>query len=206
PGHRGREADAVVGAVDVVVHRLGDGDRRHPLLVHPQPVGQGVVATDRDEHVDAGRLDDPQDVRGEVVRTVTLDRPGQEVGNVAGPHLPGVRARAVQEGATGPVDGAHTHRVEVDQVLCHGRRVVEVGAQQTAPPPPDAGDLVPLLVDPVDHGLDAGVESRDVTAAGEDADAHVVALLPLLAGAAPPRPVVWGARQANGAGGPALAP
>src|SRR5699024_4612386 len=92
------------------------------------------------------------------------------------------------------------HRVELDEVLGHGRLVVEVGAQQTAPPPPDAGDLMPLLVDPVDDGLDAGVESRDVTAAGEDADAHV-ALLTLKTVAAPPGRS-YGARQANGAGHP----
>src|SRR5690606_28122844 len=130
--------------------------------------------------------------------------PGQEVGDVTGPHLAGVGARAVQEGAARAVDGAHTHRVEVDEVLGHGLRVVEVGAQQPAPPPPDAGDLVALLVDPVDDGLDAGVETRDVTAAGENADAHV-ALLPLWPG--PLRPGrSMGARQASGVRLPRSAP
>ena len=32
-GDGGREADAVLGALDVVVHGLGDGDERHAVVV-----------------------------------------------------------------------------------------------------------------------------------------------------------------------------
>ncbi len=35
PRHGGRESDAVVRAIDVVVHGLGDGDDRHSLLMEP---------------------------------------------------------------------------------------------------------------------------------------------------------------------------
>ena len=48
PRDRGREPDAVVGAVDVVVHRLRDGDDGDALLVQPQRERERVVAADRD--------------------------------------------------------------------------------------------------------------------------------------------------------------
>src|SRR5690606_16869214 len=171
-GDRGREADAVVGAVDVVVHRLRDGDGGHPLLVHPQTVGEGVVATDRDEHVDPRVLDHLEGMGGEVVRTVPAGRAGEEDGDLGGLDARGVAAREVQEGPAGAVDGAHRVGVELDQVGGHRLRVVQVRGEQAAPAPADAGDLVPLLGDPVDHGLDARVQSGDVTAAGEYADPH----------------------------------
>ncbi len=61
--HGGREPDAVVGAVHVVVHRLRDRDDGHAFLVQPQRERERVVAADRDQRVDAEMLDDPQHVR-----------------------------------------------------------------------------------------------------------------------------------------------
>ena len=52
PGDRGREPDAVVGAVDVVVHRLRDRDDRDALVVQPERERERVVAADRDHRVD----------------------------------------------------------------------------------------------------------------------------------------------------------
>ena len=78
-GDRGREADAVVGAVDVVVHRLRDRDHRDALVVHAERVRERVVAADRDQHVDPERLDHAQGVIGEVERPVAVD-PVREVG------------------------------------------------------------------------------------------------------------------------------
>ena len=46
-----READAVVGAVDVVVHRLRDRDDRHTLVVEAERVRERVVPADRSNTV-----------------------------------------------------------------------------------------------------------------------------------------------------------
>ena len=51
--HAGAEADAVVGPVDVVVHRLRNGDDVHPFVMQTLAVTQRVVAADGNEHVDA---------------------------------------------------------------------------------------------------------------------------------------------------------
>ena len=52
-GDGGGEADAVVGAVDVVVHRLRDGDDRDALVGQAQRERERVVAADRHQRVDA---------------------------------------------------------------------------------------------------------------------------------------------------------
>ena len=82
-GDRGREPDAVVGAVDVVVHRLRDGDDRDAFVVQSQPVRQRVVAADRDQRVEAEVLDHPERVGGEVERAVADRLVGEEGGHVA---------------------------------------------------------------------------------------------------------------------------
>src|SRR5690606_21935560 len=66
----------------------------------------------------------------------------------------------------------------------HRVGVVGVGVDQASPAAPDPDDLVPLVVDPVDHRLDAGVQPGDVAPAGEDADAHAANLRCLGSGGA----------------------
>ena len=84
PRDRGREPDAVVRAVDVVVHRLRDGDDRDALVVQSQAVRQRVVTADRDQRVESEVLDHAERVLGEVVRPVAFRLAGEEGGHVAG--------------------------------------------------------------------------------------------------------------------------
>ena len=81
-GDRSREPDAVIRAVNVVVHRLGDGDDRDTLVVKAEAVGQGVVASDRDERIEAELLDHPDRVGGEVEWAITDHAVGEEARNV----------------------------------------------------------------------------------------------------------------------------
>ena len=46
PGHRRGEADTVIGAVNVVIHRLGYGHNREIFCVQAMGVTQGVIPTD----------------------------------------------------------------------------------------------------------------------------------------------------------------
>ena len=63
----GAEADAVVGAGHVVVHRLGNGDDLDAFLVQAHAVAERVVAADRDEVVDAQPFEVLQHLRRQVV-------------------------------------------------------------------------------------------------------------------------------------------
>ncbi len=67
PGDGRREADAVLGPLDVVVHRLGDGHQRHAGVGQDLRVRQGVVATDGHQDVDPERLEVVEHERGQVV-------------------------------------------------------------------------------------------------------------------------------------------
>ena len=70
--HTGAEADAVVGAGHVVVHRLRDRNHRHPVLMEVSAIAQGVVAADRDQVVDAEKVEVLDDVLGDVVDVVRV--------------------------------------------------------------------------------------------------------------------------------------
>ena len=71
-GHAGAEADAVVGARDVVVHGLGNGHHLHPFPVEVVRIRQGVVTPDGDEVVHTQEVQVLQDVRREVVGLVLV--------------------------------------------------------------------------------------------------------------------------------------
>ena len=84
PRDRGGEPDAVVGPVDVVVHRLGDRDHRDALVVEAERERQRVVPADRDHRVDAELLDHAQHVRrcGRAARRPA--RPARNSGSSSG--------------------------------------------------------------------------------------------------------------------------
>ena len=134
PRDRRREPDAVVGAVDVVVHRLGDRDDRHAFVVQPQRERQRVVAADRDQRADPQSLDHPQHVVGVVARPVLGPARRQERRLVGGAHLRRVRPRCVQERAAGAVDRAHGRRVEDLGADMDRQRVLRVDPNR--PPQP----------------------------------------------------------------------
>jgi hypothetical protein len=51
-------------------------------------------------------------------------------------------------------------------------RVFGVGIGQAGPATPDADDFVPVIRNPVDHGLDAGIETGDIASTGQDSNAQ----------------------------------
>ena len=122
PGDRGREADAVLGPLDVVVHRLRDRDEGNALVHEDLRVGQRVVATDRHQDVDAERGQVIEDERRQVVAIVIDGVPRSLVG--AHPwrqpglaHLPRVRSRRVEDRPAGPFDGPRVRSVERAKIV-----------------------------------------------------------------------------------------
>ena len=172
---RGREADAVLGPLHIVVHRLRDGDERHAGVHQHLRIRQRVVAADGHQHVDAEGGDVVEDVRRQVVeivadrvaRALLLVHPRRQPGRA---HLARVGSRCVQDGATGPLDRPGVDPVERTEVVL-GRRIARPQVGETLPAAADAEGRVPDLGGAVDHALDDGVEARDVASAGQDGDA-----------------------------------
>ena len=171
-GDGGGEADAVVGAVDVVVHRLRDGDDGEALVRQAERERQRVVAADRHERVDGEPLEHGEAVLGQVVRPVAGDLVGQERGHLGGLDPSRVRAGAVEDGAAGAVDGPHRGGVEHHGAGGHRGRVVRVAVQQPGPPTTQPDRRVALRRHAGDHRLDARVEARDVTSPGQHPYSH----------------------------------
>jgi len=169
PGDAGAEPKAVVGAGDIVVHGLGDGDDLDALLVKGDGVAQRVIAPYGDEIIDPQAFDILQDLLGEVVGLVLVlvAQMGRhiDVGNMARPGAGGV-----EEGAAGAADF-------VDDFFCQDLaafrfigQFVPVDLDQPRPAAADTDDIVALVDRPDGDGPDGRVEAGDVAPAGEDAD------------------------------------
>ncbi len=151
------EADAIVRAVNVIVHRLGDCHHRETLAVQPLAVTERVVATDGDQPVDLQVLQVFQHVGREVAGRI-VGRLGlgvlwvlQEVGHGVGLHLAGIGTAGVKHRAAGAINGAYGGVVQRHDVLFDGRRVVAIDQEQTAPTAADADDFVAGVNGAVDY-------------------------------------------------------
>ena len=154
---RGREADAIIGAEHVIVHRLGHRDDRHALRGEMGGEAQRAVAAQRDHRVDAER-----------VEHVAARAP------VRSPSVVGARiaARGVEDGAAGPVDAAHALAGQRQAVRGDARRIGGVDPHHPFPAAPEAGHLPAEIVGRQHDRADAGVEPGHVAAAGEYSDPH----------------------------------
>src|SRR5664279_1887032 len=172
---RRREADAVLGSLDVVVHRLGHGDELDAVVGKDLTEAQGIVAAYRDEVVQIELLDVVEDYGREVVHALLdlelLEAIRPDVRRkLAGLHLARVRPGRVQPRAAGAIDRAGIGPIERHDVVR-----IQAGARlhvgQAFPAAPDAHDLVAKLSCAIDDALDDGIEAGDVAASREDADA-----------------------------------
>ena len=137
-----------------------------------KPVREGIVAADRDQHVDPERLDHAERVGREVERPFAVDPVGEVGRHVFRLHAARVRARRMQERAPGAVDRTDDVRVERQEPVGPRGGVVGIVLEQRRPAAPQADHLVSLVDDPVDDRLDAGVEPRHVAATRQDPDPH----------------------------------
>ena len=179
-GDAGAEADAVVGARHVVVHRLRNGHDVDALGMEPVGVAEGVVAADGDEGVDAEELEVPEHGGGGVVHLV-----GVLLAQVLRHHrlrqVAGAGAGGVEEGPAGApraVDDLLAQLLDVGLVV---GLPVRHQVHQSGPATPDPEHVVPLAERPDGDGADGRVEARYVTAAREDSDTALVRhAIPLL--------------------------
>src|SRR6266581_8042956 len=178
-GDRGREAYTVLGVADVVVHRLRDGDDLDAEVVELGCVTERVVAADGDQMFDA----EPREVRQHLAGDVP--RPGCDAALRAERgwkvvademiwqllHLGRIGAARVQHGAAAPVYGARVVTVQRDDVVGPAGRVLEVHVREGLPTTAEADDLDVVLAAAICHALNDCVETGNVAAARENADA-----------------------------------
>jgi len=107
--------------LDVVVHRLGNGDQLDALVGQDLAEAQRVVAADRDQVVKAELLDVLEDDRREVVDAFLdlelLEPIRPDVGGVLPAFICGRWFGGVQPGAAGSIDRAGVGPVERDDVV-----------------------------------------------------------------------------------------
>ena len=99
--------------------------------------------------------------------------PDLAVFDVKMPRMDGMELlRRLRQNSTLPVIFLTSKDDEVDEVLGQRFRIGRIGIQEPSPAATDADNFVAFVGDASDHRLDGGVESWDVSAAGEDSDAH----------------------------------
>src|SRR5580700_729476 len=177
-GDGGGEANAVFGAVDVVVHRFGNTDHGKAAAGEDGGEAERIVAADGDEAIDTEALEIFEDDGREVVKFAVEGKFLQLVGGdvrwdfVAG-DFARIGAGSVQPGAAAAVDGAGIFAGELTIEAGFARvGVIHVG--EAFPAFADAGDGATHSCGAVDYGFYYGIQAGDVAAACQNAD--VVAL------------------------------
>src|SRR6266404_6348703 len=173
-GDRGREADAVFGVSDVVVHCLRDSDDPDAELVELGRVAERVVAADGDQVFDAEPRKVRQHLLGEVPRLGRKAALGtQGDWNIVADEMIGqllyfgrIDAARVQHGAAAPVDSASVFTVQRVNVVRPAVRVLKVQVRERLPTAAQTDDLDAVLTAAVSHALDDCVEAGNVAATG----------------------------------------
>src|SRR5882724_2200691 len=128
----GREADAVFGALDVVVHGFGNGDDGHAGGGERGGEAERVVATDGDKAADAEAFEIIEYDGSEVV-VLAVERKflhavgGDNLRELGFNHLPRVGARGVEYGAARTIDGARIFAIEWTNVRVGGIGGIHMG-------------------------------------------------------------------------------
>jgi len=167
--HAGAKTDAIVGAGNIIVHGFGNGDHLHTFLVKTDAVAKRVIATDRDEVVDAEPIQVFQNFRGQVVLLGVVG--GLQMNRNAGLlYLAGIGAGAMQEGAAGAA-GA------VDQILRQHLEVFAIvvvffadNVDQSRPAAADANHFAALAQRADGYRADGRVQAGHIASTGQDSD------------------------------------
>src|SRR5216683_1996722 len=165
----GAEADTVVGAGDVVVHRFRDADDFEAFLVEANAVAEGVIATDGNERVDA----EPSEIREDFGSEVVLLR-GEfvfEMSRDAGlADTAGIGAGRMEKGTAGAAGAIDDFFVEKRKIIGVVVILLADHIHEASPAVANADDLVAFADGAKSDATNGGVETGNVAASGEDAD------------------------------------
>jgi len=168
-GDAGAETDTVIGAGDVVVHGLGDGDDFETFLVQPHAVAEGVIAADGNHVVDAEPFEIFQHFRSEIV-SLSMILALEVFGDVGFAGAARIGARGMEKsaaGASGAIDDILGEYLEILGVVVG---LVAHHLDQAAPAMAKTDDLVAFAERAKGDAADGGIEAGDVAASGENAD------------------------------------
>ena len=168
-GHAGAEADAVVGAGNVVVHGLRDGDHFYAFLKQAHAVAQRVIAADGNQVIDSQPVQVLQHLGSQIISVVAVGLL-QVRRNIAPAHSAGIGSRGVKKcaaGAAGAIDQFFREMLVVVAVV-----VVFVAdhVDQACPSAPQPNDFVALAQRPDGDRADRRIQSRHVAASGQNSD------------------------------------
>jgi hypothetical protein len=204
PGDAGREADAVVGPGDVVVHRLRERDDLEALLVEADAVRERVVPSDRDQDVDTELPDVREDLGGEVVHLVRV-AVAEMLGDVRPRNVRGAGPGGVEERPSGPADLVDDLLGELHDAVAVGPPRDPVQLDQAGPAPADAEDPVAVPERPDRDRPDGRVQAGHVSSPRQNRDRSALrphvrhrSLLPF-------RPGIISPRRSGGRWAPAAA-
>src|SRR5437016_13446378 len=165
----GAEADAVGRARHIVFHGLGNADHLEAFLVQTDTIAQRVVTADGDESINAKPSEILKDFRSEVVffggEFIFEMRGDGRLGHAA--RIGAGRMQKSAAGATRAVDDLFVEKEEIVGVVVV---LLADHIHETGPAMANADDLIALAQGAQSDAADGGVETRNVAAAGEDAD------------------------------------
>ena len=135
------EADAVIGAVHVVVHRLRNRDDVDAFVVQPLAITQRVVAPDRNQRIDTDLLQILEHVLGDVVDLVLVCI-AEMRRHAVERQVARSRARRVQERAARASRAIDDRLGQLLDVLAVVGVLLADEVHQACPAAPDADDPV----------------------------------------------------------------
>ena len=165
----GAEADAIVGAGNVIVHGFGNGHDFETFLMQANAVTERVIAADRHHVIDAEPFKILQDFGSEIV-FLGVVLAFEMFGHVGFVRAAGVGARGMQKrsaGASGAIDDVFGEDLEVFRIVVG---FVAHDVDQAAPSVAEANDLIAFTERAEGDSANRGIESGDIAASGEDAD------------------------------------
>jgi hypothetical protein len=168
----GTEADAVIGSVDVVVHRLRDRDDVHPFVMQPLAVAECVVASDRDQHIDSDVLEVLEHILRDVVDRLVVAREMRWQARFRQMTWP--RPRGMEKSPTRATGAIHLGLRQLLNAFGVIDALVAVVVDESRPPAPKPYDAVPLAQRANRYCPDCRIETGDVAAAGENRNCRFV--------------------------------
>ena len=162
------EADAVIGAIHVVVHRLRNGDDVHAFIVQSLAVAERVVAADWNQDVDADVLEILQHILRDVVDRLVVA--GEMPWHSRARQMARPGSRRVQKSAAGAAGAIHDRFRQLLHAFGVVGAVASIVIDEPRPSAPDANDAIAFAQRADRDRPDCGIETGDVAAAGEDRD------------------------------------
>src|ERR1044071_2814245 len=134
---RGAEADAVISAENVVVHRLRNGDDFDAFTMQTLAVAERIIAADGNQDSYAEVLEILEHVRSEIPRprfgVFDVRRIAQKLRFILRLYLRRICSAGVQHCATAAINGANRLLIERQEMLAEAFGLLRVEFEQASP-------------------------------------------------------------------------